>query len=222
MGSSNSDGRSRPAPRDLPAPDGHLGFILKQYNIAACRVLNIGCGRAESLIWLAKQGYTCDGVDISRTTLRFAREAAAEAGVVCRFLTGTFPEEFGPEVLPENGYGLIFDYGVLNYVTNQTQQRKFLRGVSALLRPGGIYYSLIARKEGSALPSGSPRWTFSQVRKTVTMVFRLALLKPVPLSGNEASGGASWLCVVKKPARRSAITALESLIRGLASRLRSR
>lgn len=47
------------------------------------RVLDVGCGRGESLVWLARQGAEGWGVDYAREALRLAAETlrAAEAGV---------------------------------------------------------------------------------------------------------------------------------------------
>lgn len=222
MGRITPDTRSKGGPREVPAPDGHLAFILKQYNITPCDVLNIGCGRAESLLWLAGRQFACLGVDVASTTLRLAREAAAASEVQCRFAKGTFPEDFGPGIIADESFDFVFDYGVLNLVTQRPQQRKFLKAVARILRPGGIYYSLLCRREGSTQRSGPPRWTFNEVRTMVTMVFRLALLRPVPAVMNDDSTTPSWLCVVKKTRSDRPLARLTASVGSAFAALRSR
>ena len=45
------------------------------------RVLDLGCGEGGDAIWLAQQGWTATGVDISETATGRARAAAAGAGL---------------------------------------------------------------------------------------------------------------------------------------------
>ena len=45
------------------------------------RALELGCARGDDAIWLAQQGWTVTGVDISEAALEAARLAASSAGV---------------------------------------------------------------------------------------------------------------------------------------------
>lgn len=46
--------------------------------------LDLGCARGDDAIWLARQGWTVTGVDVSETALRTARTSAEAAGLVDR------------------------------------------------------------------------------------------------------------------------------------------
>lgn len=48
------------------------------------RALDLGCARGDDAIWLAQQGWTVTGVDISEAALEAARLAASAKGVASR------------------------------------------------------------------------------------------------------------------------------------------
>lgn len=48
------------------------------------RALDLGCGEGGDVVWLAEQGWTVTGVDLSRTAVERGERAASEAGVAER------------------------------------------------------------------------------------------------------------------------------------------
>jgi 2-polyprenyl-3-methyl-5-hydroxy-6-metoxy-1,4-benzoquinol methylase len=50
-------------------------------SISNRRALDVACGLGHNAVWLARQGWTTDGVDISTTGLERARQSAAANGV---------------------------------------------------------------------------------------------------------------------------------------------
>ena len=64
--------------------------------------LDLGSGEGGDAIWLAKQGWTVDGVDISTIALARAAEAGAEAGVTVNWLHRNITEW-----RPEAQYDLV-------------------------------------------------------------------------------------------------------------------
>jgi len=93
------------------------------------RALDLGCGEGGDAIWLAKQGWTVDGVDISTTALARAAEAAAEAGVTVNWLHRNIVEW-----QPEEGYDLIS----AQYMHLPPDLRRdVFTAAAAAIRPGG-------------------------------------------------------------------------------------
>jgi len=182
---------------DFAPVDGHLPAVLRQFDITRGRALEIGCGSAANVIWLARMGFECTGIDLASAALRLARDQASAAGCSPRLIRGAFPDGVPQGALTHGGYEFVFDRGVLELVTAPAQQRKFLKLVGQLLSPGGIYYSLIAKRERRQLPGGGTRWTSPEIRNAVSPFLRILLIRPVPLDPSDRSSPSYWMCIMK-------------------------
>jgi methyl halide transferase len=187
-----------------PLPDdGNLPSVLKQFEVAPCASLEIGCGTGANSLWLAARGFECTGIDPASATLRIAADRAQAANREVRWIRGVFPEDIPEESYAEGSFGFIFDRGVLELVTFPAQQRKFLKRIARLLSPEGIYYALISRRQGSPLPGGVPLWTAPQVRRALSPHLRILLLRPVLSDPSDKGSAPVWLCVAAKKRRGS-------------------
>ena len=91
--------------------------------------LDLGSGEGGDAIWLAKQGWTVDGVDISTTALARAAEAGAEAGVTVNWLHRNILEW-----RPEAQYDLVS----AQYMHLPPELfGDFFARIAAAVRPGG-------------------------------------------------------------------------------------
>ncbi|WIX93689.1 class I SAM-dependent methyltransferase [Amycolatopsis sp. DG1A-15b] len=91
--------------------------------------LDLGSGEGGDAIWLAKQGWTVDGVDISTTALARAEEAGAEAGVTVNWLHRNILEW-----RPEAQYDLVS----AQYMHLPPDLRRdVFTAAAAAIRPGG-------------------------------------------------------------------------------------
>ncbi|UXN75949.1 methyltransferase domain-containing protein (plasmid) [Devosia sp. A8/3-2] len=81
-------------------PSGKPSAVLVQYasDLPAGRSLDLGCSRGDDVIWLANQGWTATGADVSTTAVEAATQRARSAGLGRRVrfeqhdLAVTFPE----------------------------------------------------------------------------------------------------------------------------------
>ncbi|MEV6447610.1 class I SAM-dependent methyltransferase [Amycolatopsis sp. NPDC051716] len=91
--------------------------------------LDLGSGEGGDAIWLAKRGWTVDGVDISTTALARAAEAGAEAGVTVNWLHRNILEW-----RPEAQYDLVS----AQYMHLPPDLRRdVFTAAAAAIRPGG-------------------------------------------------------------------------------------
>ncbi|MGV9360542.1 SAM-dependent methyltransferase [Amycolatopsis sp. NPDC003731] len=91
--------------------------------------LDLGSGEGGDAIWLAKHGWTVDGVDISTTALARAAEAGAEAGVTVNWLHRNILEW-----RPEAQYDLVS----AQYMHLPPDLRRdVFTAAAAAIRPGG-------------------------------------------------------------------------------------
>lgn len=132
----------------------NAGLVDEVAGLTPGRALDLGCGEGGDAIWLAEQGWSVLGVDVSHTALRRTEEHARERGVGDRVrtehhdLAQSFPEgEFDLVVAP-------FLQSPLDFPTDVV-----LRRASRALAPGG---RLVVVSHGEA-----PPWAPEQVKEAV-------------------------------------------------------
>ncbi len=89
--------------------DSKLGLLPADLKGARC--LELGCGRAQNSICLAKRGALCEAGDISQAQLDGAAKLALEEGVALKTTRGAMedmPEDSGPFDLIHSAYALDF------------------------------------------------------------------------------------------------------------------
>jgi SAM-dependent methyltransferase len=111
--------------------------------VPPCRVIELGCGAGNYVIYLAAKGFDAVGVDISDYAIDIARRSAAEKGVTCPFFTADVLGDM-PEV--EGTFGFAYDWQLLHHIFPPDRE-KYLQNVHRLLEPGGRYLSVCFSEE---------------------------------------------------------------------------
>ncbi len=98
-------------------------------------ILDLGCGPGLYAELLAKQGHSITGVDISETSINYAKQSAKEKGLDITYINASYLElEFQPEQ-----YDLILliytDFGALT----SSEQRYLLKQIYLTLKKSGTY-----------------------------------------------------------------------------------
>jgi len=189
-------------PWDPGEYDGHLPDLLKEQRIAPCRTVDIGCGTGKSAVWLAQRGFDCTGIEIAPTALRIAQDLALKRGVACRWLYGSFPEDFGRREIPDGSFDLVIDRGVFHLYTSRDERRGFVEGVARILAPRGLWYSLLASSAKGSGFGGPPRWSRHDVASAVEREFEIVRLEESVFTPGERGSMAAWVCVLRN--RRAA------------------
>ncbi|MFQ5883135.1 MAG: class I SAM-dependent methyltransferase [Candidatus Methylomirabilales bacterium] len=101
------------------------------------RVLDVGCGEGRHMICFAKEGHRAIGVDYEPLALRKAC-ARADTHPVRPRLTFVLADAFR---LPfrRDSFDALVDSGCFHHVKKADWSR-YLRGLTALLRPGGYFH----------------------------------------------------------------------------------
>ncbi len=110
-------------------------------------VLDICCGAGTNTVYLAQNGNTVTGIDISRTAMTIAKQNAHIGGVNIDFLAESFIE------LPfiDGVFDLVWDMGCFHHV-HEEERCTFIEGVNRVLKLGGVYMlTCFSYKNG-------PRW----------------------------------------------------------------
>lgn len=96
------------------------------------RALDIACGEGRNAVYLAREGFEVDAVDISAVGLRKAKRLAEDSGVEIRI--GLYDLE--QRALPEGPFDVI---ACIHY-----KQRDLVPGITEALAPGGVLVVEIA------------------------------------------------------------------------------
>jgi len=116
--------------RDL---DADFAQALKQFDITAGDVLDIGCGPGTQAVALAKLGFSVAASDISQSAVTSARQLAdtENVSVECHVDDVLDSKLVGP-------FDLILDRGVFHCFTKPADQQTYLATVRRLLKPQGL------------------------------------------------------------------------------------
>lgn len=137
--------RSRPCPFFVSSPDENLVEWMTGGLIERGRALDIGCGNARNSIYLARQGYEVDALDVSASAVQWAREEVSRAGLgVMLHCASIFEVE-----LPNAGYDLVYDSGCFHHIEPR-RRSDYVERVARALRPGGSFGLVCFTPEGGS------------------------------------------------------------------------
>lgn len=109
-------------------------WILEKQQTKSClKILDLGCGPGLYSEYFAQKGHKVTGVDISKTSIEYARESATKQNLDIEYLQANYLDaEFAAEE-----YDLVVliytDFGVLN----PKEQKQLLQSIYKTLKTGG-------------------------------------------------------------------------------------
>lgn len=137
--------RERPCPFFVASPDESLAQWVGSGRIAPGRALDIGCGHGRNAVYLARQGFEVEALDLSATALQWARDRAAEAGVRVAWRQ----ESVFDAQLAAGRFDLVHDSGCLHRIAPHRRDQ-YVDLVARALRPGGWFTLTTFRPEGGS------------------------------------------------------------------------
>lgn len=115
-------------------PAAELVALIESGVVEKGAVLDICCGSGNNAIYLAQQGYTCYGIDISQTAIGYAQEKAAKGGVSCKLTSGNAAQL----PYPDGMFTLVFDRGCFHSFAPRDREA-YIRGIHRVLKLSGRY-----------------------------------------------------------------------------------
>jgi methyl halide transferase len=179
---------------DTNVPDENLVRLINSKIVSPCKTLEIGCGTGTNSLWLARQGFSILGVDISQEAVDLANRKKENQSLLCDFAQMDFLRD---ESLPQS-FDFVFDRGCFHVFDQEKERILFARQVSRVLRTNGSWVSLVGSTEGSRRDAGPPRRTAIDVVKAIEPYLEILELRSVLFQTNSPSAVRAWLCIAKQ------------------------
>lgn len=125
-------------PWNLEQPPKILTQLVDINRIKPCKIIDLGCGAGNYVVYLATKGFDATGLDISESAIKIAKKYALEKNVNCNFIVGDMIE-YNFEI--SGFFDCAYDWEVLHHVFPEHRQ-KYVHNVSKFLKPGGQYLSV--------------------------------------------------------------------------------
>jgi 2-polyprenyl-3-methyl-5-hydroxy-6-metoxy-1,4-benzoquinol methylase len=179
-------------PWDIGRPQPEVVRLAEQGEIRGS-VLDVGCGSGENALHLAALGHEVWGIDGAPLAVERALRKARERGLEATFLVG--------DALELGGLGRTFDTVIdsgLFHVFSDEDRPLFVRGLAAVVRPGGRYL-LICFSEREPGTEGPRRVTQGEIRSAFGHGWRIEGIREARFETNRDSGDArAWLATIAR------------------------
>jgi SAM-dependent methyltransferase len=126
--------REMQVPFFAKSPDENLVHYLDNNLLQPGKALDLGCGPGRNAIYLAKQGWDVEAVDLSPEAIQWAKERADEANVKVNFILSDL---FDLDI-EEATYDLVYDSGCFHYVPPH-RRMSYLQLLSKVLKPNSAF-----------------------------------------------------------------------------------
>ena len=125
-------------PWNIETPPDILQNIVKTEKIKPCKVIELGCGTGNYVIYLSSKGFDATGVDISKTAIEIAINSASKKGINCNFISS---DVLGDMAEVQDTFDFAYDWELLHHIFSQDRE-KYINNVHRLLNPEGMYLSV--------------------------------------------------------------------------------
>ena len=125
-------------PWNIEHPPKVLLDLIENNIIKPCKIIDLGCGAGNYILYLANLGFDATGLDISEYAIQIAEQSASKKGIECKFIIANVIEL---NLEATDLYDCAYDWEVLHHVFPE-DRKMYVRNVSKLLKPNGQYISV--------------------------------------------------------------------------------
>ncbi|PFA67114.1 SAM-dependent methyltransferase [Bacillus sp. AFS015802] len=137
--------REKSVPIFMNAPDENLVSYIDSGTITRGKVLELGCGPGRNAIYLAEHGFEVDAVDVSKTSLDWAKERADEKNVNIQF----FHQNIFEFEVEQGKYDFIYDSGCFHHIAPH-RRLSYIKLIERALKHRG-YFGITCFHQGGKL-----------------------------------------------------------------------
>ncbi len=177
---------------DRPTHADQIERFVTRLNLPLGRALDLGCGRGRNSRWLAQQGFSMVGVDISAVAIADAK--AAQGGLDCEF----HRVDVLADPIPGGPFGAVFDYGCFHVFDEDAHRDILAAKLADALDPGGLYIAMIGSTDGPPRDDGPPRRSALEVVRALEPQFEILELVRGVIRPGEDPIRPTWELVARK------------------------
>lgn len=191
-------------PWNIETPPDILQNIVKTEKIKPCKVIELGCGTGNYVIYLSSKDFDATGVDISKTAIEIAINSASKKGINCNFISS---DVLGDMAEVQDTFDFAYDWELLHHIFSQDRE-KYINNVHRLLNPGMYLSVCFSEKSPQFGGAGKYRKTpldtvlyFSSESEIVSLVeplFEIKELETVEIQGKFAPHRAIYAFMKKR------------------------
>lgn len=187
--SSWEDAYKTTPPWDVGRPQPAFVELVQAGELNTGSVLDIGCGTGENALYLAGNGFSATGVDLTSLAIAAARAKAAERKLKVDFRTG-------------NALSLGFKDGIFNNVIDSglfhtfpdNDRLIYAREMARVLAPRGKYFMLCFSEKEPTNWGGPRRVTKEEIESTFSPLFTINYIRDALFATRfHSNGGKAYL-----------------------------
>lgn len=125
-------------PWHMETPPKALQTLITDHVLKPCKIIELGCGTGNYVLYFSRNGFDAIGVDISENAIRIARESASRDGLKCAFVV---TDVLGDLSELGDKFDFAYDWELLHHIFPEDRE-KYIENVWSLLKPRGRYLSV--------------------------------------------------------------------------------
>ncbi len=170
--SSWEDAYKTTPPWDIGRPQPAFVELVHTGELAKGLVLDIGCGTGENALYLAENGFSVVGIDLSNLAIAAAKEKAIERKLKVDFrLANALSLGF-----QAGHFDNCIDSGLF-HTFNDNDRLTFVREISRILRTNGRYFMLCFSDKEPINWGGPRRISKQEIEKTFSPLFSISYIR---------------------------------------------
>jgi SAM-dependent methyltransferase len=186
--------KSGDTPWDAGQPDFNLIETVTEKHISSCKALDVGCGTGDNYIWLARNGFSVIGTDVSDIAIEKAKEKASKANVKCDFKLVDFLRnqiEGGP-------FEFIFDRGCFHSFDFEGDRQRIAKNVAIHLEETGLWLTIAGNADEDRQGPGPPQRSAKDIVLAVEPYFEILSLQSTYFGSKSPNPPKAWKCLMRK------------------------
>jgi SAM-dependent methyltransferase len=185
--------KTRP-PWDIGRPQPAFVELIQAGELNMGKLLDVGCGTGENALYLAEEGFSVVGVDLSTRAIDAAKAKASERKLKVDFILAN-----ALSLDLKNGY---FDDAIdsgLFHTFNDVDRIAFARQIARVLKTGGRYFMLCFSDKEPTNWGGPRRITREEIETTFSPLFNINYIKDAYFATRiHNNGGRAYLTSATK------------------------